>query len=225
LASLRWTAVVCVSVISLVAATATPAASRERRCISDFAYAGVTGTKGVHGASARIAPLRPPHVAGGHVAGWVGIGGEGLGPNGATEWIQAGLTAFADGRVELYYEVTLPGSDPRYVTLGDGRTSHAVAVIEVRQRPNWWRVWVDGRAASPAYDLPGSHGTFVPTITAESWDGGAGACNSFAYRFTRLAVRTTVGGAWHPLRRPQVIEDPGLRVLRRRDGFDARAPA
>ena len=71
------------------------------------------GRSGVRGVSARIAPLRAPNVAGGHVAAWVGIGGEGLGPGGATEWIQAGLSAFADGRIELYYEVTLPGSEPR----------------------------------------------------------------------------------------------------------------
>jgi hypothetical protein len=47
-----------------------------------------------------------------HVAAWVGIGGEGLGPGGATEWIQAGLSAFPDGRTELNYdEVTMPGSE------------------------------------------------------------------------------------------------------------------
>jgi hypothetical protein len=221
--ALRWAAVCCVSTIALVAATATPAAASERGCLGDFTYAGVMGTKGVHGASARIAPLRLPQVAGGHVAAWVGVGGEGLGPGGATEWLQAGLSAFADGRVELYYEVTLPGSDPRYVALGDGRVPHTIAVVEVPRRPNWWRVWVDGRPASAAFHLPGSHGTFVPTVTAESWDGGDGACNGFAYRFTRLKVRTTVGGTWRSLRRRTVIEDPGLLVLRRPDGFDARA--
>jgi hypothetical protein len=223
LPALRWAAVCCVSTIALVAATTTPAASTERRCLGDFSYAGVMGSEGVHGASARIAPLRSPQVAGGHVAAWVGVGGEGLGPGGATEWIQAGLGAFADGRVELYYEVTLPGSDPRYVALGDGRTPHTVAVVEVQRQPNWWRVWVDGRPASAAFHLPGSHGKFVPTVTAESWDGGDGSCNDFAYRFTRLRVRTTVAPTWHPLQRPHLLEDPGLVLLRRHDGFDARA--
>jgi hypothetical protein len=217
----RWAVVVCASVISLVAATASPAASRERRCPGDFTYAGLMGAKGVHGVSARIAPLRPPEVAGGHVAAWVGVGGEGMGPGGTTEWIQAGLSAYPDGRIELYYEVTLPGSDPRYVALGDGRAPHTVAVVETRRRPNWWRVWVDGRSASAAFHLPGSHGTFDPTATAESWDGGIGACNAFAYRFTRVTVLTGANGAWHALRRPEVIEDPGLSVLRRPGGFDA----
>jgi hypothetical protein len=220
----RWTIVFCTLAISLVAATAVPAPAGNLRCLGDYAYAGVMGRNGVHGVSARIAPLRAPNVAGGHVGAWVGIGGEGLGPGGATEWIQAGLSAFADGRIELYYEVTLPGSEPRYVALGGGGTAHTVAVIETR-RSNRWRVWVDGRPASAAFHLPGSHGTFEPTVTAESWDGGQGACNGFAYRFTRVAVSTTAGGKWRPLRRPQVIEDPGLRVLRRRDGFEARAPA
>jgi hypothetical protein len=108
--------------------------------------------------------------------------------------------------------------------LGAGRTAHTVAVLETR-RSNWWRVWVDGRPASVAFDLPGSNDTFEPTATTETWDGGKGACNRFASRFTRLTVSTTAGGNWRPLRRPQVIEDPGLRVLRRRDGFEARAPA
>jgi hypothetical protein len=152
----------------------------------------------------------------------VGIGGEGLGPGGATEWIHAGLSAFADGRIELY-EVTLPCSEPRYVTLGDGGTAHSVAVLET-PRSSWWRVWVDGRPASAAYHLPGSHGIFEPTATAESWDGGNGACNGFAYRFTRVAVSTTVGRKWHPLRRPQVIEDPGLQVLRRRTASKLARP-
>jgi hypothetical protein len=223
LPALRWTIVFCISAIALVATTATPAAPTERRCLGDYSYAGVVGTKGVNGASARIAPLRSPQVAGGHVAAWVGVGGEGLGPGGTTEWIQAGLGAFADGRVELYYEVTLPGSDPRYVALGDGRTPHTVAVVEVQRQPNWWRVWVDGRPASAAFHLPGSHGKFVPTVTAESWDGGDGACNGFAYRFTRLRVRTTVAATWHPLQRPRLLEDPGLVLLRRQDGFEARA--
>jgi hypothetical protein len=220
----RWTVVFSTLAISLVAATASAAPAGSLRCLADYTYAGVMGRNGVHGVSARIAPLRTPNVAGGHVGAWVGIGGEGLGPGGATEWIQAGLSAFADGRIELYYEVTLPGSEPRYVALGGGGGAHTVAVIET-QRSNWWRVWVDGRPASTAFHLPGSHGTFEPTATAESWDGGKGACNGFAYRFTRVAVSTTAGGKWHPLRRPQVIEDPGLRVLRRRDGFEARAPA
>jgi hypothetical protein len=222
LPALRWTVFFCALAISLVAATATPADARERRCLGDYTYAGVMGRNGVHGISARIAPLRAPDVAGGHVAAWVGIGGEGLGPGGATEWIQAGLSAFANGRIELYYEVTLPGSEPRYVVLGGGRTAHTVAVIET-QRSDQWRVWVDGRPASAVFHLPGSHGTFEPTATAESWDGGKGACNDFAYRFTRLKVSTTAGDGWHPLRRPQVIEDPGLQVLRRPDGFEARA--
>ncbi len=221
---LRWTLVLCTVAISLVAATATPAGARSRTCLGDYSYAGVMGPHGVHGVSARIAPLRAPEVAGGHVAAWVGIGGEGLGPGGTTEWIQAGLSAFADGRIELYYEVTLPGSEPRYVALGGGRRAHTIAVVETRQQRAWWRVWVDGRPASPAFRLPGSHGTFEPTATSESWDGGKGACNGFAYRFTHLTV-STAAGAWQPLRRSQIIQDPGLRVLRRPGGFEARALA
>ncbi len=217
----RWALALCTFALSLCGLTVAPADARARNCLGDYTYAGVMGTRGVHGVSARITPMRSPEVVNGHVAAWVGIGGEGLGPGGSTEWLQAGLSAFPDGRIELYYEVTLPGGDPRYVRLGDGRTSHTVAVIELRQRPNWWRVSVDGRSASGAFHLPGSHGTFTPTATAESWDGGTGACNGFAYRFTNL-TSSTAPGMWSVLRRPRVIQDPGVSVLRRRDGFDAR---
>jgi hypothetical protein len=144
-----------------------------------------------------------------------------LGPGGTTEWIQAGLSAYPDGRIELYYEVTLPGADPRYVALGDGRAPHTIAVVETRNQRSWWRVWVDGRPASAAFHLPGSHGTFDPTATTESWDGGIGACNAFAYRFARVTVLTDANGPWHALQRPEVIKDPGLFVHRRLGGFDA----
>jgi hypothetical protein len=221
----RWIVVLSAFALSLLGLTAGPADARARRCLDDYTYAGMMGRQGVHGVSARITPLRSPQVAGGHVAAWVGIGGEGLGPGGTTEWLQAGLSAFDDGRIALYYEVALPGSDARYVALGDGRAAHTVAVGELRRRPNWWRVWVDGQPASPAFHLPGSHGTFTPTATTESWDGGTGACNTFAYRFTGLAVSSGGADGWQPLRRPQVIVDPGVRMERRRDGFQASAPA
>jgi hypothetical protein len=157
-----------------------------------------------------------------HVAAWVGIGGEGLGPGGATEWIQAGLSADADGRIEPYYEVTPPRSDPRYVTLGDGRAPHTVAVVEMRKRPNWWRVWVDGRPPALRSTCRVATARSIRRRPRRAGDGGVGACNDFAYRFTRVGVSTSAGGGWQPLRHPQVVEDPGLSVLRRRGGFDAR---
>jgi hypothetical protein len=220
----RWTVACLAFALSLVGSTAAPAEAGARLCPGDYSYAGVMGRQGISGISARIAPLRSPDVADGHVAAWVGIGGEGLGPGGTTEWLQVGLSAFDDGRIELYYEVTLPGVDTRYVRLGDGRTPHTVAVIEVPWRPDRWRVWVDGRAASRAFYLPGSHDTFTPTATAENWDGGTRACNDFSYRFTRLAA-STAPGLWAPLRRPQVIADPGIRMQRLPDGFQASGPA
>jgi hypothetical protein len=220
----RWAVVLCTFALSLVGATATPAQARGDRCLGDYTYAGLMGRQGVHGIAARITPVRSPDVTDGHVAAWVGIGGEGLGPGGSTEWLQAGLSAFDDGRIELYYEVTLPGADTRYVRLGDGRARHTVAVVELRRRPNWWRVWVDGRSASGNFHLPGSHGTFTPTATAESWDGGTGACNGFAYRFTGLAG-SPAPGVWRPLRRPRLIKDPGAIVRLRPDGFDAHTAA
>ena len=42
--------------------------------------------------------LDTPAVAGSssHVAGWVGVGGPGLGPHGEDEWLQVGLATFGD---------------------------------------------------------------------------------------------------------------------------------
>ena len=51
--------------------------------------------------------LDTPAVTGGssHVAGWVGVGGPGLGPHGADEWLQVGLATFGDtNEGRLYYE-------------------------------------------------------------------------------------------------------------------------
>src|SRR5215208_4093938 len=36
--------------------------------------------------------------------------------------------------------------------------SFAVAVVEIAGRANWWRVEVNGKAVSPAIQLPASHG-------------------------------------------------------------------
>jgi hypothetical protein len=52
---------------------------------------------------------------------------------------------------------------------------------------------------------------------AESWDGGAPACNRYAYRFGRVSVATGLGGSWRKLADADVREDPGYRVVRSAD--------
>src|SRR6266536_6298283 len=47
-----------------------------------------------------------PKVRDGHIAGWVGVGGVGEGPDGTDAWIQVGLSAFrGDWTSRMYYEV------------------------------------------------------------------------------------------------------------------------
>jgi hypothetical protein len=69
-------------------------------------------------------------------------------------------------------------------------------VLEVAHHTDWWRVWVDGHAASKPYHLPGSHGAWRGIATAESWGGGVRACNLYSYRFNRVAVAQRPGGNW-----------------------------
>lgn len=182
---------------------------------SGYSYAGLLSTRSRSGVAAKITPISLPIVRGGHVAAWVGVGGEGLGRGGADEWLQAGLSAKPGTGIALYYELALPGLEPRYVMLKGhvqpGR-SYQLAVVESRTRPGSWRVLVNDRPATRFIALPGSHGVWRPVVTAESWDGGSGACNTFAFGFSDIAT-TGSPGAWSPMAaRP--LRTPGLRVAR-----------
>ena len=162
-----------------------------------------------------LATTGAPAVVAGHVGGWVGVGGTEAGPGGTAEWLQAGLAAFpGDPTLQMYYEVAVPGSRPQYVELASSVSPgahHRFTVLET-PRAGWWRVWVDGRPASPPIHLPGSHGTWYPQAMSESWNGGVGACNSYAFRFADVAVATAAGGAWRPMRSGGEWQDPGFHV-------------
>ena len=79
-------------VTALVGASATATASRTT-CGADVAgnggytYAGHQATYRGHGVRATISAIRAPNVVAGHVAGWVGVGGPGKGPNGEDSWL------------------------------------------------------------------------------------------------------------------------------------------
>jgi hypothetical protein len=169
-----------------------------------YSYAGMGAPIPAYGVSALISPLDAFDVVNGHVAGWVGLGGPGEGPNGSNEWIQVGYAGFPSiTGSDIYYEVALPGRFPTYhqVTAGLGiGTLTKVTVLEMHNRRNWWRVWVNHRPVSPPILLPGSHGRWSPIATAESWDGGTGGtCNTFLYRFRHVMLAHAPGGGWHPL--------------------------
>jgi hypothetical protein len=183
---------------------------------SAYSYAGLLGTRASHGVAATITPLNVPIVRAGHVAAWVGVGGQGLGPDGTDEWLQAGISAERGKALALYYEVALPRAAPAYVMVKghlDPKHSYRIAVVESRTRPSWWRVAVDGTWMTRLIYLPGSHDAWRPVATSESWNGGVGACNNFAFHFARLA-NANGAGRWSRFDAHH-LDSPGTRLVRR----------
>lgn len=205
------------ALVFLVAAPAEGGSTLAIGCgVQPYSYAGVQADSKAHGVEATLDPTVAPAVTDGHVGGWIGLGGTDAGPGGAAEWIQVGLAAFtAQDTSQIYYEVTVAGSQPKYHEVAANITSgqaHKFAVLEVSHRPSWWRIWVDGRPVSPAIHLPGSHEKWYPQAVAESWNGNAGACNAYAYRFSDVSLARANGGVWRPLSAMSVVQDAGYRV-------------
>jgi len=188
-----------------------------------YSYAGLASVERGYGISAIVTPLDAFDVMNGHVAGWVGVGGPGQGPGGTNEWIQIGLSGFPDVTgSDVYYEVALPHRFPTYhqvaANLPVGRAVK-VTVLEIHNRPNYWRVWLNHHPVSNAIYLPQSHDRWTPIATAESWDGGTGgACNSFLYRFRHVTVAHAPGGGWHQLTGGYPIHSSVTRVRRSSGG-------
>jgi hypothetical protein len=208
---------------SMVGATSELAACSS----AGYAYAGLMGAKGVEGVEATLEPTAEPDVRSGHVAAWVGVGGPDAGPGGADEWLQVGLSSLGDGSIHLYYEVVAPHVALHYVDLGSSEVGRPVrvAVLELTARPDWWRVWVDGRPVSPPLQLSGSEHRLVPVATAESWRpaGATPSCNTFTYRFRGVRVAARRGGPWSPFVAAWTLQRSPYAVERRGDGFVATA--
>lgn len=186
-----------------------------------YSYAGVGAPVHAYGVSALISPLNAFDVVSGHVAGWVGVGGPGEGPNGSNEWIQVGYAGFPSiTGSDIYYEVALPGRYPTYHQVSTGLqvdTLTKVTVLEIHGRANWWRVWVNHKPASAPIRLPESHDRWSPIATAESWDGGTGGtCNTFLYRFRHVSIARAPGGGWHQLTNGYPIQSATTRLQRAR---------
>jgi hypothetical protein len=189
-----------------------------------YAYAGFQSAHRGHGVRATLVSLGSPKVRNGHVAAWVGVGGQGQGPNGSNQWLQVGLNAFNGTGTNLYYEVTTGGAAPRYHEIAadvSPAKRHRVAVLEMAKRPNWWRVWVNGKAVSRPIHMPGSSGRFQPIATAETWNGGSRVCNGFSYKFDGLAVAAGRGGSWKRFVQAHRFEDRGYRVTASASSFVA----
>lgn len=183
-----------------------------------YAYAGFDTRSVTSGVRATIAQAAPLAVRDGHVAGWVGVGGVGMGPRGTDEWLQIGLSAFpGDAASRVYYEVALPGRAPVYHevrrTVPSG-LAHRFAVVEIRNRPNWWRAWLNDAPVSPPVFLPGSHGRWTAQITGESWAGdSSGTCNVYSYAFRQVGLIDTRTRLWAPLSGISPFQDANYRLV------------
>jgi hypothetical protein len=206
------TVVACASLARSAAASPT---AHSRSCPAGYTYAGLYTTSPVAGVAASLTMLTKPSVAAGHVAGWVGVGGAGMGPGGTDEWLQVGFASFDQPDGRLYYELTLPHKQPKFVQLASGiqpGQEMRVAVLELPFHPNDWVVVTPNGIAGP-FHLPRSHGHWSPLATGESWArAGAPACNTYDYRFA--GVQLDSNGTWRTLGRASVLEDRGWVVQR-----------
>jgi len=197
---------------------ATPALASGRSACgqSGYSYAGVSATRAAHGIGAVVTMRSRPVVHNGHVAGWVGVGGGGLGPGGTDAWLQVGISAYPGRAPALYVEFARAGETHEYVPLGPAATGRAyrLAVLELARRPGWWQAWLDGRAVAAPVFL-GRGVASSPVATAESWDDHTPICNRFDFAFSDVRVAGRRGGSWSPLARAAVLEDSGYRVVRR----------
>jgi hypothetical protein len=209
------------ALVTSTANAADAAGTRSARCgeatygSAGYSYAGLQAGHYGHGIRAALTALAGTAVAKGHVAGWVGVSGPGRGEDRDRAWLQVGFSSSPGSPGNLYYEVKRSGASPAYhlveagITRGDLRR---LAVLEMNRQPGWWRVWVDGRPVSPPIQLQRTGSRLRPIATAEAWDGGSGACNSFAYRFESVEIAASRGGSWTPFRTGFRFQDRGYRL-------------
>ena len=207
-----------IGLLAGVFALAAPAlAAAAAACPKGYSYAGLYSDSRASGIAATIGMLDEPAVTGdtSHVAGWVGVGGPGLGPNGEDEWLQVGLATFGDSREgHLYYELARPGSTPRYTELASGirpGQKLRVAILELPFARDSWLVISPAGIAGP-FHLPRSHRAWSPIATAESY-AETTRCNRYAYRFAGLEL-AHADGSWRTMRRASTLQDPGWRLRR-----------
>jgi hypothetical protein len=185
---------------------------------SAYAYAGLGASQRAFGVASWLQTTTAPQVLSGHVAGWVGVGGPGAGPNGTNEWIQVGFSAFPGTAFSnLYYEVAQPNKAPYYTEIESGLapgTVRKVAVLELAGRRGWWQVYVNNQPIGSAVHLPGSHGAWRPMATTETWGGGSHVCNRFRYQFGSVSIATKPGGAWRRLSQHYTFQNHGYRIRR-----------
>jgi len=194
-------------------------ASAGRVCNADardgYSYAGHQATHRGHGVRATLTMDREPSVRIGHIAGWIGVGGQDQGADGHDAWIQVGIASTPGHGVAVYAEVARAATPPKLVLVREGVAvgqPYALAVLEMAGRPGWWRVWVDGSPVTAPTRMNGSSGRWAPMVTAESWNAGTTACNTFAFRFEDVSVSYGAGGSWRTFVPGQRFLDKGTAL-------------
>ncbi len=209
--------------VALTVATASPEADASSASCGpgtvsagSYEYAGYQAASLAHGVRATISTLSIPNVRTGHVAAWVGVGGRDSGPGDADSWLQAGIAAWPGEEPFVYAEIVLDGRPELRTIAADvvPGQAHRLALLEIRQKPGWWRVWVDGALAVDNVHLPGTAAGWRPIATAESWSGDGSACNSFAFRFHEVDLAAARGGSWRPFAAGRRFVDRGYRLRR-----------
>jgi hypothetical protein len=183
-------------------ATTAHAAPRGACAQTGYSYAGAQTLVAARGLSARVTATRTAVVTSGHVAAWIGVSGQ-------AGWLQIGISSVPGGTTELYYEASQPGSDPVYTSLGAIGTgeTHQISVVETGT-PDVWVVNLDGQTVSGQILLRGSHDSWRPMATSESYDGGMTACNAYGFRFGNLQT-ASAAGVWQPLKSLRTFADAG----------------
>jgi len=209
----------CLASLVFLAASPADGQGSQGACgATSYSYAGLQADRRASGVAASLVPLQTPSVSVGHVAGWIGVGGTQAGPGGTAEWLQVGLDSIDNDQTSrMYYEVTVAGSQPRYVELDHSVPAgerHHFAVLEMGKRHSWWRVWVDNKAVTGPIHLPGSHGKWFPQAVAENWNGNKGACNAYDYRFVNVRLARRPGGVWRSLKSSYTFHDAGYELVR-----------
>jgi hypothetical protein len=212
-------------VVLLAACAAAFLAPAALACPKGYSYAGLYSPSRASGIAATISLLDTPVAFGqtSHVAGWVGVGGPGLGPNGADEWLQAGVATFGGSGGRLYYELARPGAPPQYQELASGIVPGIkvrVAVMELPYARDQWIVVSPAGMSGPFY-LPRSHRAWAPVATAESY-AETHRCNRYAYRFDGLQLARG-DGTWRTMQRAETLQDRGWRLRRTGAAFSATA--
>jgi hypothetical protein len=168
-----------------------------RGCKVNYDYAGEQQSSAGSGIRVSLANMVTPDVGEGHVAGWVGVGGPGLGPNGTDEWVQVGYAGFPGGNTQLYYEVAQPNIAPKYHLVLPSVAPNAKNLMSVTEvKSDAWQVSVNDKAVSPVIALPASSGKFPPQAIGETWNSGTTLCNVYSYGFGEVQVAAKPGGSW-----------------------------